>query len=128
MEPFKKFTTYQDMETTATDSTPIAMDKTDNEVLAEFMGLAHRRSDFFRDNPVEVFTKHWEFPRYLTSWNWLMPVWYKFRDLKMDLALHDYKTYKQHWYELANDIPRKPIEHVFKALVEAIKWYNTVKK
>jgi hypothetical protein len=91
---------------------------TDNEVIARFDG----REEGYDEHGV------WQKLRYNSDWRDLMPVWYKFRDLKMDLGLSEYKTYKWYWYELANDIPRKPIADVCKLLAEGIRWYNSVKK
>jgi hypothetical protein len=97
------------------------MDKTDNEILAPDLCLL---ADFM-EFPYERIV-----PQYHIDWSALMQVWYKFRDLDTSaFELLDYSRYKRYWYELANDIPRKPIEHVFKALVEAVKWYNnSIKK
>lgn len=103
---------------------------TDNEVLADFMEVRHRKIDFYKDKPLEVFIDgRWVFPGYSENWSRLMPVWYKFRDLKFD--------------EVANQIEHSNIRTVIGAailnegptpaaacalLANAIRWYQSVKK
>lgn len=58
------------------------------------------------------------------SWSWLMPVWYKFRDLKFeDAGCHlNYKI------QIVNAIVNKGPEEACKRLSEAIEWYNANKQ
>lgn len=105
---------------------------TDNEVIALFDGF-----QFYNDDLRQFPKGYYIHPEpgtdghtadtleYSTSYDWLMPVWHKFRDLKLDLDLHDYQAYKRYWYELTNDIPRKPIADVCSLLAEGIRWYNS---
>ena len=82
-----------------------------NEEIARFMDI-EGTDDFIRMNY-----------RYEKSWDLLMPVWYKFRDLKFDeetpMKLHlNYVT------RLAQDIAYGTIEEVHHNIHIAIQWYN----
>lgn len=86
---------------------------TDNEVIARFMGYFN-----------------WEdstYGNYDKDWNRLMPVWYKFRDLKFNAgdSIREHSRYKRAMELL---IPNEGISETFSALVEAVKWYNSLKK
>jgi hypothetical protein len=111
-------------------------DKTDNEILAEFDGF-----QFHNDDPEQFPKGYYIHPEpgtdghtadtleYSTSWDWLMPVWYKFRDLGIDnLTPDEYEMLRGYWNIISLSIPLHPIASVFAKLVEAVKWYNTVKK
>jgi hypothetical protein len=70
---------------------------------------------------------------YHNSWEWLHPVWEKFRDMSKEIALkYDEKTYNTHAYVYCNGI-RKAITdgtkmEAFTALYEGIVWFNSLNK
>lgn len=74
---------------------------TDNELIAEFMGVDH--------HPLTN--------KYDTSWDWLMPVVEKIgkQYIPTDLAINRITIFE-------------PIEGVYSAVVQFIKWYNQTKK
>lgn len=106
--------------------------KTDNELIAEFMGFTYAETpqDRFWNGPDKPFatiydwqyhTNHLE--NFQTSWDWLMPVVEKIANLYVD-SNHD-----RYWVKAVNDL-RMPIlsttlGFVYKAVVEFIKWYNS---
>jgi hypothetical protein len=100
------------------------MDKTDNEVLAEFMGLPLTKEEpMFTGGFKTVPFMRW---KYNSDWNELMDVWHKFRDLKFDDRDNEMIIHRA---RIQTYLLSAGITEVFKALVEAVKWYNqTVKK
>ena len=62
-----------------------------------------------------------------TSWDWFMPVWFKFRDLK---EFKGWEKFEQRQFKkrIVNAIcfNNNP-SYAFNELVEAIKWYNSQK-
>jgi len=68
--------------------------------------------------------------KYHISYDWLMPVWVKFRDLENEIV--DYQFNKLAFYVLKAKIKDlltekdTPIE-AFEELAKAIEWYNTIK-
>lgn len=60
---------------------------------------------------------------YHTSWDWLMPVWYKFRDLKFTEETPQ-KLHNNYVARLAQDIAYGTIEEFFHNIQIAINWYN----
>lgn len=63
---------------------------------------------------------------YKNSWDWLMPVWYKFRDLKFESAT-DMRKHRSFCSEIAMGILSDGISEAFKELVKGITWYNSIK-
>lgn len=77
-----------------------------------------------------VFGQQWavEGLKYHSNWNWLIPVWIKFRDLpylriKEVLEHAEYMEYIQRAI-CQNETPSE----AFEALVKGIIWYNSIKK
>lgn len=61
--------------------------------------------------------------KYHSSWDWLMPAWYKFRDIKF----HNGRLEKEHsdWKSpIDNAICYQGIESAHLLLFHAIKWLN----
>lgn len=60
---------------------------------------------------------------YHTSWDWLMPVWYKFRDLKFisPKLQFEHSEYKD---SISRVICYQDIQVAFNEMVIAIKWHN----
>jgi hypothetical protein len=103
--------------------------KEGNEVIARWMGLeSYQDSRYGKLWPDPLGTHHTEFSlQYNTDWRWLMPVWYKFRDLRLegenDLILDAFKA--SVIGKIAyGDSP----ERAFNELVKAINWYQNLKQ
>lgn len=121
--------------------------KTDNELIAEFMGGVFGRpheddaegwrfkpqpTSYYRDNAVHVKLN------YDSDWNWLMPVVEKIEKLYRDAFPSNEEFVRR---ILAKENPldgpymdvvglplSTPISEVHKAVVNFIKWYNQPKK
>jgi hypothetical protein len=112
-----------------------------NEVIARFLGAvipSGKTLTSFLPNiefcsAIEVQTKNGEYlfrPKDLKfhrSYDWLLPAWVKFRDLK----LNDEDDQERH-DALIDRVGRKilyaPISEAFTELVSALKWYESLKK
>lgn len=106
----------------------------ENEVLARFMdAIAKEESDGWilmgRNAPVVGWYHGFDDMSYHKDWSWIMPVWYKFKDLQFE----NYTLWLRH------DILCKAISEAIlhfgpdpavacKRLSEAIEWYNTKNK
>jgi hypothetical protein len=96
--------------------------KTDNELIAEFMGS---RVKLWDGVPRIKTAKHglqsvWSELQYDKSWDWLMPV-----VEKID-GIYDYD---RSMYNRVVELPvSTPINEVYKAVVQFITWYNENKK
>jgi len=101
--------------------------KTDNELIAEFMGLKMIDSkDIKEDTNVNEYCFN---PRYHTSWDWLMPVVEK---IKSTIGIKSVdECSEKEWY-ITSGLTRLPITTpltiVYKAVVEFIKWFNQQNK
>lgn len=113
--------------------TETVSDKTDNELIAEFHGWKK-----YKVGEKRTGQWHWTFQQwgkanfdsgsfqYHTSWDWIMPVWVKFRDLDF---VEDSESDHKHmdwinslqWYLFSSDEPKRFAER----LAYAIKWYNS---
>lgn len=67
--------------------------------------------------------------KYHSSWNWLMPVWKKFREINYDypngIKRDDLKNEHEHFRELIiGSLEICSIKMAFRYIVYAIKWYN----
>lgn len=60
---------------------------------------------------------------YNTNWNWLMKVWERFRDLRLNIY-----AYSKHRDAIASAISWCSLSEAFTALDEGIKWFLTIKK
>lgn len=115
--------------------------KTDNELIAEFMGLdVYKNYDEMKLVPLEQLKKYAYINEleYDTSWDRLMPVVDKIEQLgfNSDLKYTDWRpAHKQEWclkFYGARDRYSNPfnfsteskIDAVFKAVVDFIKWHN----
>lgn len=111
------------------------MSKTDNELIAEFMGATlhkevwtaggfpSRTWDFKQFSAIPIYGGEMLFA---TSWDWLMPVVEKIENLgistKIDCDGISTNVTIRHISVWEN--PSSKIEKVYKALLEFIKWYN----
>lgn len=67
--------------------------------------------------------------KYHTSWDWLMPAFYKFRNLKLSVVDEGFNDhYSRHLEMVATAIVHYNIEKAFERFVKAIVWYNNQKQ
>jgi len=95
-----------------------------NRIIGEFVGKSFQLSHIsdykgVSDDALPTMKYH-------TDWHWLMPVWYRFVNLRfkdqMDQLKHSELKATVGYAILYGDI-----KLAFTNLVEAIKWYNTTK-
>lgn len=117
-----------------------------NILIANFMGATHKKGKESKKD-IYSFLKNISFCEVLaiqthdgeymfyknellfhSSWDWLMPVYHKIRMLYKELAT----SQKIHWGRRSGKVVRQMIDYdiaeVFKAIVDAIKWYNSQNK
>lgn len=110
---------------------------TDNETIADWMGgkfekreimtyggLRHGKWTF--DNDRWCYDDQLD---YSTDWRWLMPVWYKFRDLKFKVG--DNKGTHWTYKDLISDaiVNKGPTpSEACRLLADGIRWYKTIKQ
>jgi hypothetical protein len=102
--------------------------------MAEFMGFENDGTTFivfgFVNNKISAYKDDLKFH---TSYDWLMPIWVKFRDLHPTIDMNDdiaHETIKYSRYKtsITYKLLHSTIEEVFEELGKAIEWYNTIKK
>jgi len=100
-----------------------------NKLIAEFMGFKeepfNRVHNMFTKEGEQWFTAHNS--QYHTSWDWLMPAWLKFRELKFDDVKHQFyhSKHKEMISRVIAYMNDGTPKLAFEALSIAIKWYNT---
>lgn len=98
-----------------------------SKAIAEFMGLTavtvlHNVWIDYKGDPFKPDTER---ALYHSSWNWLMPACKKFDRLYEAIdELSDNMGYIMHCDLIDDAVTTYEIEPVFKALTEAITWYN----
>jgi hypothetical protein len=107
----------------------------DNKSILEFMGYVvtdfeERQLRF--NNPDFAHEKYYHWPlvescNYYKSYNDLMPVWHKFRDLRFTDLIHE-KMHSGLKEIVGRSILNKPIEKAFRQLADACKWANSTKQ
>lgn len=106
----------------------------ENEVLSRFMGLKQDTYSKLWPNPTGLTYDRAPEPLYSKSYDWLMPVWYKFRDLhkgiNTQVLLDIHKDYRK---EIGNTIlnswdSSEGCAEACKLLAQAIEWYNANKQ
>lgn len=87
-----------------------------NKLLAEFMGrvIPEEQLEFYDENP----TTHY----YHSDWNWLMEVVDKV--YSSDIYYDKYIDYNGSMFSSGQIELSANIDHVYKQIVEFIKWYN----
>lgn len=94
-----------------------------NEVLARFLGW-EKYGDGYKSTiagwTTFAFTS---FARF----DLLMPVWYKFRDLHIQIEARHFDKYSFLCNSIGNAILNQGISEAFKELVSGITWYNSIK-
>jgi len=106
--------------------------KTDNELIAIFMGFTPQKSSlgntYTHPDLMGVYGGTGMKFKYDTSWNWLMPVVEKISKISRNdydgQARKDIQYLKQIW---ANTPFYVSIERAYELVVEFIKWYNSQK-
>jgi hypothetical protein len=89
----------------------------DNELISQFYRDTHNFSDYVSDHPSTF--------KFDTSWDWLMPVLNKIKQSNPEaFKLHLFRGPLLPFARLYID---SPINEVYKAVVEFIKWYNQQK-
>ena len=114
------------MGTIETNLYPEKSETEGNKVLAEFMGIRSYEDDRYGTMWPRPSGKLGFGLRYNESWSWIIPVWIKFRDLKVDdFDYIDHSDCVDHLKDLLfrADSPSDFFHH----LVEAGKWYNQTK-
>jgi hypothetical protein len=110
--------------------------KTDNQVIAEFMGWVHSVKDYHGINlfhlpegdkiPIHCKSQSLEGFKYDTSWDWLMPVVEKIEEFRHTT---DYPPeMRLLWIELSSAILEVNLSRSHRGVVEFIKWLNTNNK
>jgi len=84
-----------------------------NKLIAEFMG----KEEGYNEHGV------WQPFQYHSSWDWLMPVWHKFRDLRFKDETKS-KLHTNYVARLAQDLAYGTISEFFNNIQIAIEWYN----
>lgn len=104
---------------------------TDNEVLAEFMGL--KVNDIIAPfdeyhivhDGIDRFVKADQLP-YPKSWSALMPVWYKFKELVVYPDKSDHRNYMIYYNKIHNAILHSGCAEACKLLADGIRWYQSI--
>jgi hypothetical protein len=105
------------------------MEKTDNEIIAEFMGIGydpeyHNGDKYIGEAVDKDGDNDWYSPRYTTSWDWLMPVVEEIGGMwspdHSELSMQ-----AQHICEMPLN---SHIQQVYREVVEFIKWYQNQPK
>ena len=98
--------------------------KTDNELIAEFMGFDCNRSIPGHGGTVIV-TLTEKDCRYHTSWDWLMPVVEKISSMYYPKGLEDNPLYHVEFAHALLSLPiDSSIQEVYNEVVRSIKWYK----
>lgn len=105
-----------------------------NKVLVEFMEYKHHEE--YRDQFDEFHAERWSKDderdlcslNYDESYDWLMPVWRKFRDLNTPVLWGDNLS---KFHNMSKEIARSIVcentpDKAFDLLVEAVEWYNSI--
>jgi hypothetical protein len=123
------------------------MEKNNNELIAEFMGLHRQEPGEYNKvsywKTVEKdkrkrgdFVGYYDSMKYDTSWDWLMPVVQKIEGLYEEDFPPDFvqrllakqPTVDHHYMDVIALPLATPINEAYAAVVEFIKWYNSINK
>lgn len=108
---------------------------TDNELIAEFMGMVQNPHDPTMFTEVQFYVyedgQHfglWRRSAFSTSWDWLMPVVEKIRNLAMKLeskSHHADVEISEMLDAIGVELCQTDIKSAHEKVVEFIKWYNS---
>lgn len=115
---------------------------TDNEktrLIAEFDGWTFHNDDpgfsptgywmdKYKSETIEYQCLRLSDMQFSTSYDWLMPVWHKFRDLRFEDNLTHLLQHGNHSIWIQSELSMGNINGLFEKLAEAIEWYNTTNK
>lgn len=98
--------------------------KTDNELIAEFMGFKHRKeagplSGELYDMVKLTKDANWNVAHWHKSWDWLMPVVEKINGLREFGDFNAIPRRRMYGLSIFNTLPT-----VYEHVVDFIKWYN----
>lgn len=102
-----------------------------NKIIAEFMGFIHEPSldDEVLGKALWRLSDNENFydsrMKYHTSWDWLMPVYDKFRCLVID-GEKNFRKRNRFVVLISDEIIRVNITEAYEKLIEAIQWYNSL--
>lgn len=102
-----------------------------DKAIAEFMEFETSKEPYLSYSRTMYLVRGYWWPlrklKYHTSWDWLRPVWDKFRDLKFseETAM---KLHLNYVARLAQDIAYGTIEEFHNNLSISIQWYNQQKQ
>lgn len=104
-----------------------------NEAVALFMGgiyCQHPDQIFFNDRHMgyKLSIGWWNVNnlKYHSSWDWVHPVWEKFRDLTPFKKSHQRWNHERHKDIISLALSHGTIEMVHESLYKGIKWFNKV--
>lgn len=104
-------------------------DKSDNELIAEFMGFTPQKSSlgntYSHPNLMGVYGGSGMKFKYDTSWDWLMPVVERIESLGDS---NDRIFESSEFHELMELSIKTSIERVYWFVIQFIKWYNDQSK
>ena len=111
----------------------LALYRTGNCTIAEFMGGKLNAFEYY-DFPE---TKAPPYPvletaqlRYHNDWSWIMPVCWEFDHLyrRVKFTKHQHQKYVSLCENIDNAVTNYNLPPVYEALLEAIEWFNKIKK
>jgi hypothetical protein len=98
------------------------LEKEYTKIIAEFDGHEYcEEGDWMQYGGVMA---HWDDLWYNKSYDRLMPVWVKFKDVGGELGLSKIVTLNACKYKFRVALVNKSIAEAFTELAKAIKWYN----
>jgi hypothetical protein len=107
------------------------MTKSDNELIAEFMGWEHCNSPSCIENNNLCWSKdcHSGYVskdklKFETSWDWLMPVVEKIFDTEFGGKFEEWKSLNR---KISESLSVASLDGTYKAVVAFIHWYNSQK-
>ena len=106
--------------------------KEKSKLLADFMQQKYvgeygwHSDDYFKNALEDNFGDILEC-EYHSSYEWLMPVWKKFRDLDIKEDGYNKLAHMVHCGKIRIALCDETIKETFELLSEAIEWYNTIK-
>jgi predicted TIM-barrel fold metal-dependent hydrolase len=103
--------------------------KTNNELIAEFMGLPLTKQELEFSGDRKFKTVPFQKWKYHESWDWLMPVVEKIESLGFIFTIHSDAGYiGKHWYKgnipHFGNVSENKITATYNVVIQFINWYN----